>query len=168
MKYILILLILITLFSSCKEKDVFSVRLPNKQVGLISKKVIKYNTAVQLRYSKDKTLFFSSLENMLKYVEKHNWNLFKAGVKKAYVTDYDKSKNKKSELWVNTTVAFYTYIKNEDGKRILVAFNTPKTVEKYINNILPNNWKHIKPIKKDYFTFIELIRELRASKKGKK
>jgi len=102
---------------------------------------------------------------MLDYIKKYNWNLFKAKVKKAYVVDYDKSKDKKSELWVNATVAFYTYIKDESGNRILVAFENSKTIKKYQGKILPHNWKHTKPIKEGYFTFIELLRELRASNK---
>ena len=152
-------------FTSCKEKNIFSKRLPDKQVGFLSKKLIKYDRAAQLRYSDSKTKYFSSTENMLSYIKKYDWNLFKAKVKKAYVVDYDKSKDKKSELWVNATVAFYTYIKDENGNRILVAFENSKTIKKYQSKILPHNWKHIKPIKEGYFTFIELLRELRANNK---
>ena len=149
MKFLLIFLIIVFSFTSCKKK-------------------IEYNRGVQLRFSEDKTVFFSSLENMLSYIEKYNWNLLKAGVKKAYVTDYFLSKDKKSEMWINLNVAFLTYIKDKNGKRILIAFNNPKILTKYKNDILPLNWKYTKPMKEHYFTFIELIRELRASKRGKK
>jgi len=164
-KFLIILTIFFAIFYSCKEKDIFSVRLPDAQLGTISKNKVSYNKGAQLRFSKDKTLFFTSIENMLEYIKKDNWNLFKAGAKKAYVADYDKSKNKETEMWVNATVAFYTYIKDKNGKKILVAFENAKTIKKYEDKIILNNWKHIKSIKKHYFTYIELIRELRAGKK---
>lgn len=168
MRFLFIFLIVVTLFSSCKEKDLFSVRLPKNQTDLITKEKINYNRGVQLRYSKDKTIFFSSIENMLKYVKKYDWNLLKAGVKKAYITDYYKSKDKKTEMWINLNVAFFAYIKNSNGNKILIAFNNPKILMKHKNEILPLNWKYTKPMKSKYFTFIELIRELRASKKAKR
>jgi len=105
---------------------------------------------------------------MLKYIEKYDWNLLKAKVKKAYVTDYYQSKNKKSEMWINLTVAFFAYTKDKNGKQKIIAFNNPKILKKYANEILTINWKHTKPMNNKYFTFIELIRELRAQKRGKK
>jgi len=168
LKFLFIFLIVVTVFVSCKEKDLFSVRLPENQTDFITKEKVKYNRGVQLRYSKSKTIFFSSIENMLKYVKKYNWNLLKAGVKKAYITDYYKSKNKKTEMWINLNVAFLAYIKDSKGNRTLIAFNNPKILIKHKNDILPLNWKYTKPMKAKYFTFIELIRELRAVKRGKK
>jgi len=164
LKGIFIFLSFAVLVFSCKNKNIHSVRLPVNQKGVLSNEKINYRRAVQLRYD-DKTLFFSSLENMLSYIEGYNWNLLKAGVKKAYIADYDKSLNKSTEKWINLNVAFLAYIKNKKGKRIIMATDNPSVLKKY--KILKPDWKNVKPLKDDYFTFIELIRELRKNKNRK-
>jgi hypothetical protein len=169
LKLLFIIILISMAFISCKDKDIFSVRLPKDQVDYITQERIKYNQAVQLRYSPNKTIFFASMENMLDFIKKYNWNLLKAGVKKAYVADYYISDNKKSEMWINLNVAFLAYIKDPKGQKKIIAFNNPKILSKYKDNLIPINWKYTKPMKTQYFTFIELIRELRASKqRGKK
>jgi hypothetical protein len=159
---------IVIFFMSCTDKNIFSVRLPKNQRDYITKEKISYSRGVQLRYSNNKTIFFASMENMLSYIEKYDWNILRADVKKAYVLDYEKSKDKKTELWINISVAFFSYIKDENGNKILVAWSNPKTIDKYKNKIMLNDWKYTKSINKYYFTLIELIRELRAEKKENK
>ena len=165
---VIALIIFLFFLLSCKKKNIFSVRLPNNQKDYLTGEKVQYGRAVELRYDENKTLFFASIENMLKFIEKYDWNLLKAGVKKAYIMDFDKSIGRDSEMWLNINVAFLTYIKDKNGKKIIIALSSPNILKKY--KTLKPDWKYTKPVNENYFSFIELIRELRAAKKkeGKK
>ncbi|MBN2694136.1 hypothetical protein JXR93_05695 [bacterium] len=140
-----------SLFFVPKKKEIHPIRLPENTQCELSKQPVNYQFAVQLHKKSGEILFFASIGYFLEYIKKNRFYF-----DRAFVMDYDKSKDYNSELWINARVAYYvkTTVPTPDGSGI-IGFIDKDGLNKYLKYVVPNS---------KIFTLMDYIREARDSK----